>query len=137
MFVLVSPAVASWLPHGVNHTLHNNNIEYLSTGSHNHSPHAHHHDNNDSVNLSDHHQIHLDDTTYFSDQLNIDVKKTRQTPLVFSDFDLYGVNCTVVASIKPHHLYDLPPSKSRIPLNWNIFSSGHIPPYLSTQRLQI
>jgi hypothetical protein len=49
IFLLVSPAFASWLPHGAAHALHENNIKHLLDSSHQHSPHQHSLDYEDSI----------------------------------------------------------------------------------------
>lgn len=152
--MLVSPAFGAWLPLDAIHALHKNNIEHFVMGSHNHSQqneqehghgHGHGHENkshdfkssNKDTHLSDHHPIHFDITTYFSDYLNVDLQRASQTSLDFSDFDLYDIHFRLVTDITPHHHYDLPPSKSRFPIDWKISNSSIIPPYLSTQRLRI
>ncbi|MFT6791592.1 MAG: hypothetical protein ACJA04_000796 [Cellvibrionaceae bacterium] len=129
---------ASWLPHGVTHTVYNNNIEHLLEGSHKHSPHEHNHDNNTDIHIGDHHPIHIDVVTYFSDYLNADLQRTTLNALDIPSFDVYEVDFFTLASvIEPHHYYDLSLSKSRVPLDWKISSSSNIPLYLSTLRLRI
>jgi hypothetical protein len=144
--LLVSPVFASWLPHGVIHTLHNNNIEHFSAGSHNHSPHdndhAHNHDNitgnNTDLNNNDHHPISIDVVTYFSDYLNADLQRvipsTLETPPVDLDqFDFVAL----VTAIENYHGNDYLPSNSHIYSNSKIFGLSKLPLYLSTQRLRI
>jgi hypothetical protein len=152
--MFVSPAFGAWLPLEAIHALHKNNIEHFVMGSHDHSPqdeqeHGHSHENqshnikssNKATHLSDHHPIHFDITTYFSDYLNVDLQRASQTLLEFSDLDLYDdlydIHFRLVTGITSHHHYDLPPSKSRFPIDWQISNSSNIPPYLSTQRLRI
>lgn len=136
--LLVSPAFASWLPHGVIHTLHNNNIEHLSTGSHDHSQQEHSHDHHADVHLSDHHPIHIDIITYFSDYLNADLQRTALNDLDKFSADVYEIDfVTLVSGIESHYYYDIHLDKSRIPSDWKIVSTSNIPLYLSTQRLRI
>jgi len=155
--LLVLPAFISWLPHGVIHALHGNNIEHYFAGSHGHSndehvhndkAHDHHlHGNENLINanhlnhrhsqLSDHHSIYFDLTAYYSDYLNVDLQRISKTSVDSSGFDLYDIDTIIVVNIKPHHHYDLPPSKTRIPIDWQLSGANDTPPYLSTQRLRI
>lgn len=146
--LLLSPAFATWLPHDAIHALHKHNIEHYVAGSHNHLQqehgHAHDnksdnlksHDNNTNTQQSDHHTIHFDLTTYFNDFLNVDLQRTNQTSLDFTNFDLYDIDFAVVIGIKAHDRYDLPPNKTSVPIDWQISSPSN-PLYLSTQRLRI
>jgi hypothetical protein len=134
--LLVSPAFASWLPHGMIHALHHNSIEHLLTGSHHHSPQEYNHDT--GTHLSDHHPTHIDVVTYFSDYLNADLQRTTSNALDNPSFDVYGTDfISLVFGIEPNPYYDTPSSKNRVPLDWETVNSSHIPLYLSTQRLRI
>lgn len=148
--MLVSPAFGAWLPHDAIHALHKNNLEHFVMGGHDHTEqeqqeHDHDHENksqaikssNKHTHLSDHHPVHFDITTYFSDYLNVDLQRASHTSLDLSDFDLYDIHFELVTNITPHHHYDLPLSKTRFPVDWQAFNSGHTPIYLSTARLRI
>jgi hypothetical protein len=110
IILLVSPVFATWLPDNVILSLHKNNLEHYVMGNHSHSGHQHghehsisqqsqqehgHKDKHDNFNqdttLSDHHPIHFDITTYFSDTLNVELQRTglsstNLTVFDFSDF---------------------------------------------------
>lgn len=148
--LLVSPVFVSWLPHSVIHTMHNNNIEHFSAGSHIHPPHdndhAHNHDNitgnntnnNTDLNNNDHHPISIDVVTYFSDYLNADLQRvvpsTLETPpVVLDQFDFVAL----VTAIENYRVNDFPLSKSHIYSDSKIFGLSKLPLYLSTQRLRI
>ena len=150
--LLVSPTFAIWLPHDAIHALHKHNIEHYVSGSHNHSQqepshgHGHFHinkshnlishDNNTNTQQRDHHEIYFDISTYFNDFLNVDLQRANQISLDFTHLDLYDIDFALVTDITAHHHYDLPPSKTRVPVDWHISSSSN-PLYLSTQRLRI
>ena len=154
--LLVSPAFATWLPDNVILSLHKNNLEHYVIGSHSHSGLQHGHDHlpsehsqqqhghknkNDGFNqytaLDDHHLIHFDITTYFSDTLNVELHRASQSSADYSALELFDLDFLLVTFKKPHHRCYLPPSKSYIPLHWNITNSNHIPLYLATARLRI
>jgi hypothetical protein len=150
IFLLVSPAFASWLPHSVIHSLHNINIEHLSTGSHHHSPHEHNHDNstdnstdnntgyNTDLNIDDHHPINIDVVTYFSDYLNADLQRVIPNTLEISSVDVDQIDfVALVTAIENYRDNDSPPSNSHISSNSKIFGLSKLPLYLSTQRLRI
>ena len=159
--LLVSPSFATWLPDDVILSLHKNNLEHYVIGSHSHSDQQHGHEhspsehsqqehghknksddfNQDTV-LNDHHPIHFDITTYFSDTLNVELQRANQSSpdynaLKLSDLDLSGLDFLLVTLKKPQHYYYLLPSKSHIPLHWKVFNSNPFPPYLATARLRI
>jgi hypothetical protein len=149
--LLVSPAFATWLPHDVVHSLHKNNLEHYVTGSHNHSNQQHvheqsqpehvntnnNHDINEDIVLSDHHPVHFDITTYFSDTLGVELQRASLSSPDFTAFDFSDLDFLFVTFKKPHHRYYLLPSKSYIPLHWKITKSSQIPLYLATARLRI
>ena len=154
--LLVSPVFATWLPEDVILGLHKNNLEYFVTGTHSHSDHQHghehspsehsqqehghknkSHDSNQDTVLNDHHQIHFDITTYFSDTLNVELHRASQSSPDYNALELPGLDFLLVTFKEPHHRYYLLPSKSYIPLHWKITNSNHIPLYLATARLRI
>ncbi|MFT6102360.1 MAG: hypothetical protein ACJATV_001478 [Granulosicoccus sp.] len=137
--LLVSPVFAAWLPHEVTHALHSNNVEhFLAGGSHQHSFHEHNHDDNSDVHLEDHHAIHIDVVSYFSDYLNADLQRVNSTTVDITSFDVYPLDFIAFsAGIEWHHDLNLPANKSRVPVDWRMSASSNTPLYLSTQRLRI
>jgi hypothetical protein len=143
--LLVSPVFAAWLPHDVTHVLHSNSVEhFLAGGSHQHSFHEHNHDGNGNgngngnVHLNNHHAIHIDVVSYFSDYLNADLQRASSNTVDITSFDVYPLDFIAFsAGIKLHHDLNLPTNKSRVPVDWKKSGSITIPLYLSTQRLRI
>jgi hypothetical protein len=141
--ILVTPAFAAWLPHDVIYSLHKNNLEHYVIGSHSHSNHQHSHEHPQpkhslqDTDLSQHHPVHFDITTYFSDTLNAELHRTSQNSPDYNALELFDIDFSLVTFIKPRHHYYLFPSKNRIPLHWKIFSTSPIPLYLATARLRI
>lgn len=134
--LMVMPAFASSLPHDVVHALHVQQVEHRLVGSHDHS-HQHSHDSTTETQANNHHPIHFDVTTYFSDYLNVDLQRADQGVLIDTEFDIDDIDFTLLPFVKSYQHDDLASNKSRAPPDWRKFRPTKTPPYLSTQRLRI
>jgi hypothetical protein len=92
---------------------------------------------NQDTTLNDHHSIHFDITTYFSDTLNVELQRTSLSSTDLTVFDFSDLSSLLVTVKKPQHHYYLLPKKSHIPLYWKVFKPNSFPPYLATARLRI
>jgi hypothetical protein len=148
MFLLVSPAFASWLPHGAVHALHENNIKHFLEKSHQHSPHqyshdhdnGHHHNHDDNVDADsdNHHPVHIDIISFYDDYINADLQRLNLNNLHVTAFDFYQVDFFYsTLDIALYSDADSLHAKSHPLLDWGAFSSSTAPLYLSTQRLRM
>ena len=99
--LMVMPAFASSLPHDVVHALHVQQVEHRLVGSHDHS-HQHSHDSTTETQANNHHPIHFDVTTYFSDYLNVDLQRADQGVLIDTEFDIDDIDFTLLPFVKSY-----------------------------------
>ena len=135
--LFVFPAFTPLMPHEGIHALHDYQTDHHSAKSHGHEHDHAAQDHDTKTQVSDHHPIHFDAATYFSDYLHVDLQSPEQVVLKAPALDSYDIEFTVVAAFEPSHWYELASVQSRAPPDWRRFRPENTPLYLSTQRLRI
>ncbi|MBT7955638.1 MAG: hypothetical protein HN731_10620 [Rhodospirillaceae bacterium] len=134
------PAFAPWWPHGVAHGLHDQFQSNVAVNSHSDSINIHvhdAHDHNGQNNKSVHHSINLDALKYYSDYLQVDLRKPDQVVFAAPAQEILDIDYDLIASPLQQQSYELASLAIRAPPDWRRLIPRHVPIYLYTQRFRI